>query len=285
MTVWPPILDQNLAGRLAMDEAEFSALAARLGKRLGGRPFVNEDFERALGYPWERPVESYLMRDGSVQLLEMRDDIGALPLGGQKRFPLVTFGSNGAPGVLAHKLSVLGEDERDVLVLTGELAGHDVVASAHVAIYGAMPATIVPAAETSVRAGLLLVTAEQFTALTRTEFNYAVARIDGAAFTPDLNWAAPEAVFAYVSRNGVFAADGSHVALKAVPARGRECHELEQEHLLDAAAEVILGAGAAAIDVVRATITDYAWSVEVARPALAAVTNPFSPEDWQLLGR
>jgi hypothetical protein len=283
MTLWPPILDQNLAGRLAMSEDEFGALAARLGARLGGKDFEAADFERAVGYPWERPSESYLMRDGAVQLLGPGDDLTEFELG--ERFPLITFGSNGAPGVLASKLSVLDEDERDVLVLAGELAGYDVVASAHVAIYGAMPATIIPAAETRVRAGLLLVTAEQFTALTRTEFNYAVARIDGGSFYPDLDWPAPDAVFAYVSRNGAFAIEGDHVALKAVPARGRALHELEQEHVLDAAAEAILGDGATAIDVVRATIADYAWSIEVARPALAGVTNPFSPEDWQLLGR
>jgi hypothetical protein len=92
-------------------------------------------------------------------------------------------------------------------------------------------------------------------------------------------------VFAYVSRNGAFTIEGEHVGLKAVPARTRECHELEQEHILDAAAELIFGPGASAIDVVREVMADYAWSIDVARPALAGVTNPFSPEDWQLLGR
>ncbi|MGH2958573.1 MAG: hypothetical protein ACRDKE_03140 [Solirubrobacterales bacterium] len=285
MTVWPPILDQNLAGRLAMEEPEFGALAERLGARLGGRPFESADLERALGYPWERPVESFFMQDGAVQLLESSDHVEALELGDAPRYPLITFGSNGAPGVLSAKLSVLDEDSRDVLVLAGELAGFDVVASAHVALYGAMPATIVPAAETSVRAGLLLVTAEQFTALTRTEFNYAVARIDGSPFSSDLDWSVPDAVFAYVSRNGAFALGGEHVALRAVPARGRSNHELDQEHLLNEAAAVIFGPGFEAIDVVRRTIADYAWVIEVARPALSAVTNPFSPEDWQLLGR
>ncbi|MBJ7353213.1 MAG: hypothetical protein JHC98_00150 [Thermoleophilaceae bacterium] len=285
MTAFPPILDQNLAGRLAMDEPEFAELAHRLGRRLGGRPMEDADFERALGYPWERPVESFLMRDGSVQLLGAGDDLSQLELGSEPRYPLIAFGSNGAPGVLSAKLAVLDEDSRDVLALTGELNGYDIVASAHVAIYGALPATIIPSAQTRVRAGLLMVTAEQFTALTRTEFNYAVARIDGSAFTPDLEWSAPDAVFAYVSRNGAFTIEGDHVGLKAIPASNRSCHELEQEHVLDAAAELILGPEASALDVVREVIADYAWSIEVARPALAGVTNPFSPEDWQLLGR
>lgn len=282
MTLWPPILDQNLAGRLAMEEPAFGKLAERLGVRLGGRPIEDGDFERALGYPWERPVESFFMQDGSVQSLEPGDDLSGLELGEAERYPLIAFGSNGAPGVLSKKLAVLDEDGRDVLVLTGGLAGYDVVASAHVALYGAMPATIVPSTETTARAGLLMVTAEQFTALTRTEFNYAVARIDGKAFMPDLDWPAPEAVFAYVSRNGAFTIEGELVGLKAVPASDRACHALEQKHVLDAAAELIIGPAASAFDVVREAIADYAWSIEVARPALAGVTRPFSPEDWQL---
>ncbi|MGK2877768.1 MAG: hypothetical protein ACSLFF_04220 [Solirubrobacterales bacterium] len=285
MTLWPPILDHSLAGRLAMEEEVFAALARRLGSRLGGRSFEPEDFDRAIGYPWERPVESFFMEDGSVRLLGSSAELAELDLGAERRYPLIAFGSNGAPGVLARKLAVLDEDERDVLVLAGALAGFDVVASAHIALYGALPATIIPAPATSVRAGLLMVTATQFTALTRTEFNYAVARIDGAPFSADLDAPMPDAVYAYVSRNGAFSLDGSPVALKAVPAEGRSLHELEQEHLLDAVAELIIGSGSVAVDVVRETVADYTWVIEVARPTLAAVSNPFAPEDWKLLGR
>src|SRR4051812_38750893 len=120
MTIWPPILHDNLAGRLAVQEGGFAAPAGRPGARLGGGSMDDSAFERALNYPWGRPVESFFMQDGAVELLGPGADLGSLPLGDAERYPLVAFGSNGAPGVLAAKLAVLEPDERDVLVLTGE---------------------------------------------------------------------------------------------------------------------------------------------------------------------
>lgn len=283
MTAWPPILDERVESRLAMDAEAFSALARKLAARVGGRAYAPADFERAVAYPWERPSLSYWMQDGSVELLDTAS-AAAVDLGGEPRYPLVAFGSNGAPGVLAEKLTVLGIDERDVLVLAGELAGYDVVASAHVAIYGALPATIVPASGARVRAALLLVTAAQFTALTRTEFNYVVARLAGAPFASDIGVATPDEVFTYVSRNGSFAPDGEAAALQAVPAARRTLREFSQVDLLERAAALVLGEGAGAAEVVRQTVEDYAWAVEVARPALADAAEPFRPGDWELLG-
>ena len=89
--------------------------------------------------------------------------------------------------MLAEKLTGLDPDARDVLLLTGELSGFEVAPSAHVAVYGALPATIVSSPGTSVRAGLIMATAAQFEALTLTEFNYRLARIDGSPFAPDLD--------------------------------------------------------------------------------------------------
>jgi hypothetical protein len=280
LTTWPPIKNERLHSRLLMGDDEFAALSLKLGRRLGGREFSPEDYERAISYPWERPRDSFWMEDGAVEILGAADHPAA---GREQRYPLITFGSNGAPGVLAAKLSVLAEDERDVLVLAGELNGFDVVHSAHVALYGALPATIVRSPGTSVRAGLIMATAAQFEALTMTEFNYRLARVDGAAFAADLDVPAPADVFIYVSRAGSFSIGGESVGLEAVPSRGRSIATLSQPAVLDAAAAVTIGEGASGVDVVQKTIEDYAWSVDVARPALAATTNPFNPDDWQLL--
>lgn len=280
MSLWPPISDVNLASRLRMNGDEFLALAVKLARRIPPREMSEADFERALGYPWERPLDSFWMEDGAVELLGGDARPAA---GGEHRYPLLTFGSNGAPGVLAEKLSVLGEDARDVLVLTGWLRGFDVAPSAHIAAYGSMPATIVEAAETSVRAGLIMATAAQFEALTRTEFNYVVTRISGAPFEPDLDVPAPEAVLAYVSRAGAFAASGEDAALKAIPAEGRAAREYDQASLLDRAADLVLGEGLGGAELVRRAFADYAWATEVARPILSSASNPFVAEDWELL--
>jgi hypothetical protein len=280
VTKWPPIEDAQLLSRLQMDNAEFEALAHKLGRRIEGRAFTQADYERAIAYPWERPVDSFWMEDGAVRLLGGEDRPAA---GREQRYPLVTFGSNGSPGVLAAKLSVLGEDERDVLVLTGELHGYDVVPSAHIAVYGALPATIIPAPGVAVRAGLLMATAAQFEALTRTEFNYKVARIGGSPFRPDLDLPGPAAVLVYVSRQGSFSVDGEDVALAAVPANGRSIRALDQADLIDAAASLALGARASGSELVKRTIEDYSWAIETGIPALNEIARPFTPEDWELL--
>lgn len=280
MTSWPPITDANLASRLRMDGDEFLALAAKLARRIEPREMSAADYERALGYPWERPLDSFWMEDGAVELLGTDARPAA---GGEHRYPLITFGSNGAPGVLAEKLSALDPDARDVLVLTGWLRGFDVVPSAHITVYGSMPATIVAAPGVSVRAGLIMATAAQFEVLTRTEFNYVVTRIDGQPFEPDLDVPAPEAVLAYVSRAGALAVDGEDAALKAIPAEGRRANEYDQSTLLDFAARLVLGEGFEGEELVRRVFADYGWATQVARPALAAVSNAFVPEDWTLL--
>lgn len=280
MSPWPPLTDANLAGRLAMGGDEFLELAIKLARRFEPRELTARDFERALGYPWERPIDSFWMEDGAVELLAG----DARPAAGrERRYPLITFGSNGAPGVLAGKLAVLEPDERDVLVLTGWLRGFEVAPTAHIAIYGSLPATIYSSPETSVRADLIMATAAQFEALTRTEFNYVVARIDGSPFEPDLDVPVPEAVLAYVARAGSLAVNGEDAALKAIPAEGRIAREYEQSSLLDFVAALVIGEGASGEELVRRVFDDYGWATEVVRPALAAVSNPFVPEDWELM--
>ncbi len=265
---WPPIQDERLASRLSMDEAEFTALSRKLARRIEAREFSDSDYERACAYPWERPEHSFWMEDGSVELL----DWGTRPHAGrEQRYPLITFGSNGAPGVLAEKLAVLPEDERDVLALAGTLRGFKVAPSAHLAIYGALPATIVRDEQGETRAGLLMVTAEQFEVLTRTEFNYVLARIDGAAFLPDLDVAPPESIFAYVSRWGVFAPDGVAQASQA-----------SQAALLDRAAELVIDVHADGRGLVHRVFSNYAWAVETAQPRLAEHAAPFVAAEWEL---
>ncbi|MFT4050430.1 MAG: hypothetical protein QM648_11435 [Solirubrobacterales bacterium] len=264
MPDWPPLTNANLISRLAMPNDEFAALALRLARRIEPRTLTDEAFERALSYPWERPAESYWIEDGSVELLS--GDARPAASGG-RRWPLLAFGSNGAPGVLARKLSVLPEDDRDVLVLAGELTGYTVGPSAHLALYGSLPATIEPLAAATERAAILMVTAQQFEALTLTEFNYRVVRLSGAPFVPDLDVPAPSGVLAYVSRWGVFdPGDGA----------------TGQAELLDVAARMILGPKSDARELVARVFGDYAWSLETAAPVLAAHSRPFGGSSWEV---
>lgn len=127
---------------------------------------------------------------------------------------IVAFGANADPAVLAAKLgpgaSVRGRPAR--------LADHDVVFSAHVSPYGAIPATLVSSPGTSVGVHLLSVAPVDLERLDATEPNYVREVVKPG-------------VEAYRSRHGVLLLDGAPVAMSAVPATGRRLPALTQEAL------------------------------------------------------
>ncbi|MDQ3608323.1 MAG: hypothetical protein M3459_05410 [Actinomycetota bacterium] len=127
---------------------------------------------------------------------------------------IVAFAANADPAVLAAKLgpgaSVRGRPAR--------LTDHDVVFSAHVSPYGAIPATLLPSPGTSVPVHLLRLAQADLQRLDATEPNY-VREILGRG------------VEGYRSRHGVLLLDGAPVALTAVPATGRTLPALTQEAL------------------------------------------------------
>ncbi len=84
---------------------------------------------RAEAYPFDVPDRSFLFR-------------GEAPVPRAGRVPVVCIGSNAAPSRLSVKLA---GDEDPVPLDEAVLHGHAVVYSAHVAAYGSVPATVVPA--------------------------------------------------------------------------------------------------------------------------------------------
>ena len=92
MTAWPPIDAPELRARLASDDAAFHQGLLDMARAIGPREFTEELYQHALGYPWPRPETSYQLDDGAV--LEAAGDLGAEVAG---RYPLLAFGSNGAP--------------------------------------------------------------------------------------------------------------------------------------------------------------------------------------------
>lgn len=166
---------------------------------------------RALDYPYATPERSYLYRGG---------DAHELPEGGAdltERTPLLSYGANAAPEALARKLAALPRE--DLPVMRAELDGYDVVYSAHVSPYGAVPATLIESAGTTAPVFLLHPTTEQRTLLTATEPNYDLVETDGVA--------------AYRSKHGPLILDGSPVALAAVHSRGRTLSELGEPAILE----------------------------------------------------
>lgn len=166
---------------------------------------------RALDYPYAAPDGSYLYIDGAAaELPPEGPDLG-------DRTPLIAYGANAAPAALARKLTQLPGVEMPVLQL--ELEGFDVVYSAHVSPYGAVPATLAESPGTVAPAFLLHPTAEQLALLTASEPNYDLVEVAG--------------MVAYRSKHGCLKLHGSPVALAAVRSVGRTLPELDEPAILD----------------------------------------------------
>lgn len=118
----------------------------------------------------------------------------------------------------------------------GRLRGFDVVYSAHLSPYGAVPGTLWPSAGTDVDVHVLHVSVEQVATLRATEPNYELRRLGGLDLVLDgdgpARAAATDALDAFVSRHGALAIAGAPVALAAVRARGRALDELGEEAVL-----------------------------------------------------
>ncbi|HYI99398.1 MAG TPA: hypothetical protein VEX36_06965 [Thermoleophilaceae bacterium] len=262
MREWPPIDEPELLARLALDDEGFYAAARRISEMWGKREYTPALLERALGYPWERPTGSYLLRGDRVDLLSDADASereSIVETFTKDRHPILSFGGNGAPEWLTTKFAHFWEEEnKEVLVLTGELHDVDVGASASVSPLGYMPGTLFASPGTAVRAAMVWCTTAQLTQLTWSEVPYQLGRLEDALFVMDDADVEVEQVFAYVSRFGAFCVDGQPIALAAVPAKNRTARALTQEDLLDLVAPRLLGRAAGAEELVRATWEDMA---------------------------
>lgn len=166
---------------------------------------------RALDYPYATPDRSYLYLDGTaVELPPEGPDL-------TDRSPLLAYGANASPQALGRKLTPLPGVEMPVLKF--ELEEFDVVYSAHVSPYGAVPATLVESPGTTAPVFLLQPTAEQLTLLTATELNYDLVEIRGMG--------------AYRSKHGPLSLDGTALALAAVRSAGRAFPELDEPGVLE----------------------------------------------------
>ena len=162
--------------------------------------------------------------------------------------PVLAFGANASRPVLRAKL---GDAGAGVMALAVELHGADIVYSAHVSPYGAIPATLHPSAGTVVAARLLLVEVALLARLDATEPNYVRAPF-GEVEVPGLG---AVAAHAYRSRHGALHLGGAPVALDGVVARGRSLRALGQRDV-QAAARDLLAPGATLDDFVLAAIGD-----------------------------
>jgi hypothetical protein len=263
---WPPITEPELLERMTLDDQQFIAYLRKGWSAFGSREFEPSVMEWALGYPWERPPASYILRGEDVQLLDDIDPAkraSTVKAFTEVRHPLLSFGGNAAPSWLTIKFAHFPEEaDRTVLVLAGELHDFDVGPAASLAPTGYMPATLFASPGTAVRATIVWGTAAQVTQLTWSEIPYRLVRLDDAHFVMDETDVEVDQIFAYLHRFGSFCIDGSPVALAAIPAKNRAATALTQKELLDLAARMVIGPDAGAEDLVRAIFEDWAGVAE-----------------------
>jgi hypothetical protein len=258
---------------------------AELLEALGERELPGDHYERAIGYPWERPPGSCLAVDAEVRdvTAERDGDLIEGYIRDAERIPLLAYGANASPGRLALKFADLPDGDRSALILGGWLEDFDIGAAAQPPLFSSMPGTVIPSAGTAVRVAVLFLTPVQFTRLWWTELSYKVGALNGIALTCDCVEEPIRRVIAFVSRYGAFCADGTPVALSAIPARDRRHPALEQVEVLAAAARLLLGHGATAHDLVTSAYEKPAAFMREHYGALRKASIPFASEHWEEL--
>ncbi|HEY6551024.1 MAG TPA: hypothetical protein VIY71_07490 [Solirubrobacterales bacterium] len=179
--------------------------------------------ERAMGYPYPVPSHPFVQHGHGTF------DPAEFDLDWSDRVPLLAYGSNAAPGALAHKLALSNDP---VLVVPAWLRDFDVVYSAHISPYGAVPAALQRSPGTVARVHVAYMTSEQLVLVSATEPNYEPTVL--SAVECRLDDGKEEAqLSAYISRHGCLLVNGSEVALSAVQATGRRFTELSEPQVLE----------------------------------------------------
>ncbi len=179
--------------------------------------------ERAMRYPYAVPARAFAqLRHETLSPDDVEIDLA-------ERAPLLAYGSNGSPEVLGRKLALSADP---VLVEPAWLHDFDVVYSAHISPYGAIPATLQRSPGTAVRVAVLHLTPEQLTLLSATEPNYEPSTLEDV-HCELADGTVRSKLSAYLSRHGCLLVAGSEVALIAVPARDRRFAEMSEPQVLE----------------------------------------------------
>jgi hypothetical protein len=286
MDGWPQVTEPLLRERQRMSTEEFLKPLTELLEAMPTRELEDEQYERAIGYPWERRPGSCLVSDKGVE------DLAALGAERRKelvheyvhesadRVPLLTYGANSSPERLAIKLAHLPEGDHEGLLLAGDLEGFDVGVVAQPPVFSSMPATLIPSPGSKVRVAVLFLTPAQFTALWWTELTYLVGALTGITLVTDVVEDPIDRVILFISRWGAFCVDGEPVAMAAIPAKNRRSAALTQTEILDAAARMALGEGASARDLIKASYENPAAFLTEHYAKFQAASVPFESEHW-----
>jgi hypothetical protein len=189
-------------------------------------PDLDELLHRALAYPYESPADSFVqVGERTLPVPPEEIDVGG-------RRALLAYGANAAPEALTRKLAHL--PPRPIPVLRVALSGWDVVYSAHVTRYGAVPAAVVPSPGTVASVHLVFPDDDQLEAIAATEgANYTLERLTEFGATREIDGEEVAEIDAFISVHGPLLLGGAPVALAAIGARDRAFAELTMPEMLE----------------------------------------------------
>jgi hypothetical protein len=168
---------------------------------------------RARNYPYEFPLSSFTYRDGALANFDP-----ALTAG---RTPVLAIGSNQAPERLAQKF---GHDVSHIIpVQRAQLADFDVVFSAHISSYGAVPAMLQTSPGASVALAVTWLNDEQLEIMHASEIaaaNYWFAELQQVTVTLD-SGEVHDSAYAYLSSRGHLNIASTPAALSAINCSSR----------------------------------------------------------------
>lgn len=179
---------------------------------------------RAMEYPYPAHPQPYLFRSGRAEPIPSGFEVAGLT-------PVIAVGSNRAPVQLARKF-----ERMDTAIPVTRLVARDldVVHAAHMAGYGAVPATLAPSPGTEVE---LWITWLDETAMRRMDETEAVGvnyvREEQVLEIVTADGPAPARALVYNALRGCLSFDGAMVPLAAVPATGRRSIGLTQREVLE----------------------------------------------------
>lgn len=180
--------------------------------------------QRARGYPYMIPRESFVYRDGRTAPFDL-----ALTRG---RTPVLAIGSNQSPERLAQKF---GHDASHMIpVERARLDGFDVVYSAHVTRYGAIPAMLQACRGACVSVAVTWLDDAQLEIMHASEIaaaNYAFAELVDVRVRLDAQRDC--GALAYVSSRGALRHAGSPVALAAIACEQRQFAAMSTHEVLE----------------------------------------------------
>ncbi len=196
------------------------------GAAVADPPDIGELVRRALAYPYDPPAGSF------VQIGERTLPVPPEEVEVEGRRALLAYGANASPEALTRKLGHL--PPRPIPVLRIALRGWDVVYSAHITRYGAVPAAVVPSPGTTASVHLVFPDDEQLEAIAATEGrNYRLERLTEFGAELEIDGEEVAEVDAFISIHGPLLVDGSPVALAAIPARDRAFPALTTPAMID----------------------------------------------------